>query len=58
MSIQYRKRVRGPRLGPLQTFLNIGLRGISATARLGRLAVNSRGRVSMRLARGLSWRIR
>jgi hypothetical protein len=36
--------------------INYGTGGAYVTYRLGRLTVNSRGRVSLRLGRGLSWR--
>lgn len=37
--------------------LNLTQRGVSASARRGPLSVSSKGRVSVRLGKGFSWRI-
>jgi hypothetical protein len=37
--------------------LNVTGRGVSATARKGRVTVSSRGHLTIRLGKGLSWRI-
>lgn len=52
MGIQYRKRLK---LGP-GLFGNVSRRGVSVSKRVGRVSVNSRGRVSVRLLPGLFWR--
>ena len=52
MGLIFRRRVRLGRRG----WLNLSRRGVSASSRLGPLTVNSRGRWSLRLGRGLSWR--
>ena len=36
--------------------LNVGKRGPSASVKLGPVTVSTRGRVSVRLAKGLTWR--
>jgi hypothetical protein len=52
MGLIFRRRVRlGRRL-----WLSLSNRGASASTRLGPLTVSSRGRWSLRLGRGLSWR--
>lgn len=51
MGVIYRRRVRTP-----GGHLNVSTRGVSATARAGRVTFNSRGRVSFRLLAGLSYR--
>lgn len=38
--------------------LNLSKSGVSASARKGRVTVNSRGHVTVRILPGLSWRIR
>jgi hypothetical protein len=38
--------------------VNLTTSGASVSARRGRVSVSSRGRVSVRLGRGLSWRIK
>lgn len=40
------------------TFLNLSRRGASVSRRVGPLSVTSRGRGSLRLAKGLSWRFK
>ena len=52
MGLVYR---RSRRLGR-RSRINYGTGGASVSYRLGPLTVNSRGRVSLRLGRGLSWR--
>lgn len=37
--------------------VNLSKRGVSVSQRAGRVTVNSRGRVTVRLLPGLSWRI-
>lgn len=54
MSIQYRRRMP---LGS-RTHLNVSKRGASVSRRAGRVTVNSRGSVRVRLAPGLSWRVK
>lgn len=53
MGLIYRRRVRTSRT----TRLNISGHGVSESARAGRVTVNTRGRVTIRLAPGLSFRI-
>lgn len=55
MSLQFRRRIRGPRLGPLRTFINLSLRGLGLSAQVGRVTVSKRG-VSVRGPKGWSWR--
>lgn len=52
MGLQYRRRVPVRR----GSWLNLSGSGVSASQRVGRVTVNSRGRVFVRLARGLYWR--
>lgn len=52
MGFSYRKRVRAGR----RSWLNISKRGVSGSARFGPFTVNSRGRTSLRLGKGLSYR--
>jgi len=52
MGFSYRKRVRTGR----RSWLNISKRGVSGSARFGPFTVNSRGRTSFRLGKGLSYR--
>jgi len=40
------------------TTLNLSTRGASVSRRVGPLTVSSRGRVSLRLGRGWSWRLK
>lgn len=56
MGLIYRKRVNTDSTGRLRSWLNLSRSGVSASARAGRVTVNSRGRISVRLLRGLSWR--
>lgn len=52
MGFSYRKRARVGR----NTWLNVSKSGVSGTLRRGPVSVNSRGRFSVRLAPGLSYR--
>lgn len=52
MGISYRKRVRTGR----GSWLNLSKSGASASMRKGPVTVNSRGRFSIRVAPGLSYR--
>jgi len=52
MGLIFRKRVRLGR----NTGLNLSKSGASVSRRFGRLTLNSRGRGSFRIGRGLSWR--
>lgn len=53
MGFYFRRRTRGKR-----AWLNFSRSGVSGTVRLGkRVTVNSRGRVTVRLAKGFGWRI-
>ena len=53
MPIRYRRRIPVTR----DSWLNFSLRGLSASTRiLGRVTVNSRGRVTVRGPKGWSWR--
>jgi hypothetical protein len=52
MGFSYRKRVRTGK----RSWLNISKRGISGSGRAGPFTINSRGRTSFRLGRGLSYR--
>lgn len=52
VSIYLRRRVR---LLP-GLFLNLTKTGGSLSARAGRVTVNSRGRTTVRIAKGLTWR--
>ena len=52
MGFSYRKRIRTGK----RSWLNISKIGISGSGRLGPFTVNSRGRTSLRLGKGLSYR--
>ena len=52
MGLQYRRRVR---VGP-DSWVNVSKSGLSLSKRRGRVTVNSRGGVFVRLARGLFYR--
>lgn len=52
MGFQYRKRIRTGR----NSWLNLSKRGVSGSVRMGPVTFNSRGRSSVRLGRGLSYR--
>lgn len=54
MGLIYRRRKR---LGA-RSWLNVSKSGASVSEKLGPLTVNSRGRVRLRLGKGLSWRIK
>ncbi len=52
MGFSYRKRVRTGK----NSWLNISKRGVSSTFRSGPFSINSRGRTSVRLGKGMSYR--
>lgn len=52
MGLFFRKRVRVGR----GTWLNVSRSGVSVSERKGPVTVNSRGRVSIRLPGGFTWR--
>jgi len=52
MGWRYQRRIRTGR----RSWLNVSKRGVSGSARIGPFTVNSRGRTSFRLGRGLSYR--
>jgi hypothetical protein len=52
MGFVYRKRIRTGK----RSWLNISKRGVSGSFRFGPFTVNSRGRTSTRLGKGLSYR--
>lgn len=54
MGFRYQRRV--PITRDRQTWANVSKSGVSASTRKGRVTVNSKGRVSVRLFKGLSWR--
>lgn len=54
MSLVWRRRKRVGR----RTWANLSTRGVSVSQRRGRVTVSSRGRGSVRLGRGLSWRFK
>lgn len=53
MGLYLRRRTRITR----STWLNLSKTGASVSSRAGRVTVNSRGRVTVRIGCGLSWRI-
>lgn len=53
MGFRYQRRIRTG----TTTWLNLSKSGVSASKRAGRVTVNSRGGVSVRICRGLSFRI-
>ena len=52
MGFSYRKRIRTGK----RSWLNVSKRGVSGSGRIGPFTINSRGRTSMRLGKGLSYR--
>lgn len=54
MGLVFRRRIRTGRA----SWLNLSRSGVSASRRVGRVTVNSRGRASVRLVRGLSLRFK
>ena len=54
MGLVFRRRKRLGR----STFLNLSSRGASVSRRIGPLSVSSRGRGSLRLGKGWSWRFK
>ncbi|MBG0739015.1 DUF4236 domain-containing protein [Paeniglutamicibacter antarcticus] len=53
MGLSFRKTMK---LGK-KTRLNVSKSGISASRKAGPITVNSRGRVTIRLGKGISWRL-
>lgn len=53
MGFGFRRRFRVGRRGAV----NVSRSGVSGSLRLGRVTVNSRGRVTVRLWRGVTWRL-
>ena len=54
MGIVFRKRVPATR----NSWLNLSTRGVSASKRVGRVTVNTRGQGRVRLGKGLSFRFK
>ncbi|GAA1472968.1 DUF4236 domain-containing protein [Corynebacterium felinum] len=54
MGISFRRRKK---IGK-NTHLNMSKSGASITHKIGPLTINSRGRVTLRLGKGLTWRIK
>lgn len=54
MGLSFRKSFRLGRIFRL----NLTGRGVSVTARKGRVSASSRGRASVRLGKGFTWRIK
>lgn len=54
MGLSYRRRVRTGR----GSWLNLSTHGLSASRRVGRVTVNSRGGLRIRLGKGLFWRLK
>ena len=52
MGLSFRRSIGLGRLGRM----NISKRGVSVSEHLGPVTINSRGRFSIRLGKGLSWR--
>ena len=52
MGLIYRRRVRTGR----HSWANVSTHGVSGSVRVGPVTVNSRGRFSLRLLKGLSFR--
>jgi hypothetical protein len=53
MGLSFRKTIK---LGK-KTSLNVSKTGVSASRRMGPVTVNSRGKVMIRLGKGLTWRL-
>ena len=53
MGLNYRKRINLGR----GASLNVSGSGVSGSKRLGRITINSRGRISIRLWKGFTWRL-
>ncbi|HEX9227872.1 MAG TPA: DUF4236 domain-containing protein [Arthrobacter sp.] len=53
MGLSFRKTIK---LGK-KTSLNVSKTGVSASRRMGPVTVNSRGKVTIRLGKGLTWRL-
>jgi hypothetical protein len=56
MGLQFRYKIKIPFVPKRRAWLNLSKSGVSASARAGRVTVNSRGTIWARLARGLFWR--
>jgi hypothetical protein len=54
MGFYFRRRV--PLGDGRRTWLNLSKSGVSASLRLGPLTVNTRGRRTLRLGKGIGWR--
>lgn len=54
MGLIFRRRIRAGR----NSWLNLSGRGASLSRRSGPVTVNSRGRMTVRLGKGLSWRFK
>lgn len=52
MGLQYRKRARIGR----NSWVNLSTRGVSVSKKIGRVTLNSRGHIRVRIAKGLFWR--
>ena len=52
MGFSYRKRIRTGK----RSWLNVSKRGVSGSGRIVPFTINSRGRTSLRLGKGLSYR--
>lgn len=52
MGFSYRKRIRTGK----NSWLNVSKRGVSGSGRIGPFTFNSRGRTTVRLGNGLSYR--
>jgi hypothetical protein len=57
MGLIFHRRVGERRTGRLRTWLNLSTGGVSGSAKLGRVTVNTRGRVTIRLWKGFSIRL-
>jgi hypothetical protein len=57
VGLVFRRRVSLGRRGGLRSWLNLSSRGVSASAAVGPVTVNSRGRITIRLGRYLSLRL-
>ncbi|QOD05797.1 DUF4236 domain-containing protein [Pseudarthrobacter sp. BIM B-2242] len=53
MGLSFRKTIK---LGK-KTRLNVSKSGITASRKAGPVTVNSRGRITIRLGKGLTWRL-
>lgn len=53
MGFSFRKTIK---LGK-RTNVNVSKTGVSASRRMGPVTINSRGKVTIRLGKGLTWRL-